>query len=76
MKILKEVVYYQSLDSVLFFSFLYIKYSKNEYVDGIKNYSEYSSNPLFSLPLMAGSYSRFLIIKKAFRLAKRFENAE
>ena len=28
------------------------------------------------LPLLAGAYGGFLIIKKAFRLAKQFENAE
>ena len=45
-------------------------------VDGIKNYSDYSLNPLIVLPLLAGAYGGFLIIKKAFRLAKQFENAE
>ena len=47
-----------------------------KYVDGAKNYSDYSPNPLIFLPLLAGAYGGFLIIKKAFRLAKQFENAE
>ena len=47
-----------------------------EYVDGVKNYSDYSPNPLIVLPLLAGGYGSFLIIKKAFRLAEQFENAE
>jgi len=42
----------------------------------VKNYSNYSPNPLIVLPLLAGAYGGFLIIKKAFRLAKQFENAK
>ena len=61
---------------ITFFSFLFLKYSRNEYVDGVKNYSDYSSNPLIVIPLLAGAYGGFLIIKKGFRLAKQFENAE
>ena len=34
------------------------------------------SNPFKAFPLLAGAYGGFLIIKKAFRLAKQFENAE
>ena len=49
--------------SITFFTFLYLKCSGYEYVDGVKN-------------LIAGAYGGFLIIKKAFRLAKQFENAE
>ena len=56
-------------------SFLYLKCSGYEYVDGVKNYNDYSPNPLIILPILAGSYGIFLIIKKAFRLAKQFENA-
>ena len=52
------------------------KCSGYEYVDGAKNYSDYSPNPFIVLPLLAGAYGGFLIIKKAFRLAKQFENAE
>ena len=62
--------------SITFFTFLYLKCSGYEYVDGVKNYSDYSPNPLIVLPLLAGAYGGFLIIKKAFRLAKQFENAE
>ena len=62
--------------SITFFTFLYLKWSGYEYVDGVKNYSDYSPNPLIVLPLLAGAYGAFLIIKKAFRLAKQFENAE
>ena len=62
--------------SLTFFSFLAIKCSSYEYVEGVKNYTDYSPNPLIVLPLLAGAYGGFRIIKKAFRLAKQFENAE
>ena len=42
----------------------------------MKNYSDYSPNPLLELPSQAGAYGGFIVIKKAFRLAKQFENAE
>ena len=58
------------------FTFLYLKYSGYEYVDGVKNYSDNSPSPLIVLPLLTVAYGGFLIIKKAFRLAKQFENAE
>ena len=60
--------------SITFFSFLYLKCSGYEYVDGIKNYQDYTPNPLIILPLIAGAYGGFRIIKKAFRLAKQFES--
>ena len=62
--------------SITFFSFLYLKCSGYEYAEGVKNYSDYSPNPLIIFPLLAGAYGGFLIIKKAFRLAKQFEIAE
>ena len=62
--------------SITFFSFIFLKCSGYEYVEGVKNYSNYSPNPLIVLPLLAGAYGGFLIIKKAFRLAKQFETAE
>ena len=62
--------------SITFFSFLFLKCSGYEYVDGVKNYSDYSPNPLIIIPLIAGAYGGVLIIKKAFKLAKQFENAE
>ena len=62
--------------SITFFSFLFLKCSGFEYSDGVKIYSKYSPNPLIVLPLLAGAYGGFLIIKKAFRLAKQFENAK
>ena len=58
-----------------FISFLYLKCSGYEYVDGAKNYNDYSLNPFIIIPILAGAYGIFLIIKKAFRLAKQFENA-
>ena len=61
--------------SITFFSFLYLKCSGYEYVEGVKNYNDYSPNPLIILPILAGGYGILLIIKKAFRLAKQFENA-
>ncbi len=62
--------------SITFFSFLSLKCSGYEYVEGVKNYADYTPNPLIILPLLAGAYGGFRIIKKAFRLAKQFENAE
>ena len=61
--------------SIIFFSFLYLKCSGYEYVDGVKDYSNYSPNPLIILPTIAGFYGIYLIIRKAFRLAKQFENS-
>ena len=61
--------------SITFFSFLYLKCSGYEYVEGVKDYNNYSINPLIILPLLAGAYGIFLIIRKAFRLAKQFEKA-
>ncbi len=60
--------------SITFFSFLFLKCSRYEYVEGVKNYN-YSPNPFIIIPILAGAYGIFLIIKKAFRLAKQFENA-
>ena len=61
--------------NITFFSFLYFKCSGYEYVEGVKNYNDYSPNPFIIIPILAGAYGIFLIIKKAFRLAKQFENA-
>ena len=57
-------------------SFGYLKCSGFEYVDGVKNYADYSPNPLLIIPTIVGIYGFVLIIRKAFRLAKIFENAE
>ena len=62
--------------SIKYYSIIFLKCSGYEYFEGVKNYSDYSPNPLIVLPLLAGAYGGFLIIKKAFRLAKQFENAE
>tara|TARA_Y100000589_G_C26627749_1_gene416782 strand:+ start:185 stop:496 length:312 start_codon:yes stop_codon:yes gene_type:complete len=61
--------------TTIFFSFLYFKCSGYEYVEGVKNYNDYSPSPFIIIPILAGAYGIFLIIKKAFRLAKQFENA-
>ena len=61
---------------IIFTSFLFLKCSGVEYVDGVKDYSNYSPNPLIVLPLIAGLYGIYLIIRKSFRLAKQFETAE
>ena len=37
---------------------------------------EYCKAKIIILPLIAGAYGGFLIIKKAFKLAKQFESAE
>jgi len=62
--------------SISFLSFIFLICSGYEYFEGVKNYSDYSPNPLITSTLLAGVYGGFLIIKKAFRLAKQFENAE
>ena len=62
--------------SLTFFSFLFLKCSGYEYIDGVKNYQDYSPNPLIIIPLIAGAFGGYRIIKKAFRLAKQFESAE
>ena len=62
--------------SIIFFSLCFLKCSGYEYVDGVKNYSDYSPNPLIILPLLAGAYGGFLIIRKALNLAKQFEKVE
>ena len=61
---------------IIFMSLFYLKCSGIEYVDGVKDYSNYSPNPFIILPLIAGLYGAYLIIRKAFKLAKQFENAE
>ena len=61
---------------IVFTSFLFLKCSGIEYVDGVKDYSNYSPNPLIVLPLIAGLYGIYLILRKGFRLAKQFENSE
>ena len=61
--------------TITFFSFLYLKCSGYEDVEGLKNLNNFSPNPLIILPLLAGTYGIVLIIKKAFRLARQFENA-
>ena len=60
--------------AIIFFGFLYLKCSGYEYIDGVKNSQEYSPNPLIILPLIAGAFGGFRIIKKFFRLAKQFES--
>ena len=62
--------------SIIFFSFIFLKCTGYEYIEGVKNYSDCSPNPLIVFPLFAGAYGGFLIIKKIFSLAKQFENAE
>ena len=77
MKEIKKVFFYQSLVGLSHFlalSFLNVRVMNM--LRGVKNYSDYSPNPFIILPLLAGAYGGFLIIKKAFRLAKQFENAE
>ena len=61
---------------IIFTSLLYLKCSGVEYVDKVKDYSNCSLNPLIILPLIAGLYGIYLIIRKGFRLAKQFENSE
>tara|TARA_Y100001970_G_scaffold294233_1_gene448879 strand:+ start:2557 stop:2874 length:318 start_codon:yes stop_codon:yes gene_type:complete len=61
---------------IIFTSFLFLKCSGYEYVDGIKNYSNYNASPYLIIPFIAGLYGIYLIIRKLFRLSKQFENAE
>ena len=62
--------------SITFFSLLYLKCSGYEYVDGIKDYGNNSTNPFIIFPLIAGLIGIFLVIRKAFRLARQFEKAD
>ena len=62
--------------SITFFSLLYLKCSGYEYVDGIKDYGNYSTNPFIIFPLIAVVIGIFLVIRKAFRLARQFEKAD
>ncbi len=61
---------------IIFTSLFYLKCSGIAYVDGVKDYSNYSPNPLLVLPLVAGAFGGYLIIRKLFRLAKQFESAK
>ena len=45
--------------SITFLSFIFLKCLGYEYVDGVKNYSDYSPNPSIVLPLLAGAYGGF-----------------
>ena len=62
--------------AIVFNSFFFLKCSGIEYVDGVKDYSNYSPSPLLVLPLIAGVYGGYLIIRKAFGLIRQFENAQ
>ncbi len=62
--------------AIIFTSFFYLKCSGIEYVDGVKDYSNYNPDPLIVIPSIAGLYGVYLIIRKAFKLAKQFETAE
>tara|TARA_Y100001968_G_scaffold333907_1_gene400891 strand:+ start:15126 stop:15443 length:318 start_codon:yes stop_codon:yes gene_type:complete len=61
---------------IVFTSFLFLKCSGFEYVDGVKDYSTYSPNPLIAIPTIVGIYGLYLVLRKGFRLAKQFENAD
>ena len=39
--------------SITFFSFIFLKCSDYKYVEGVKNYSDYSPNPLIVISLLA-----------------------
>ncbi|WP_320663507.1 hypothetical protein [Prochlorococcus sp. MIT 1223] len=62
--------------SIIFISFFSLQCSGVEYVDGVKDYANYSPNPYIIIPLIAGVYGGYLIIRKALKLAKQFENSE
>ena len=61
---------------IIFASFLFLSCPGVESVNGVKDYSNYSPNSWIIIPLLAGLYGIYLIIRKGFRLAKQFENAE
>ena len=61
--------------NIIVASFLYFKCSGINAND-VKDFTNFSTpNPLIVLPLIAGLYGIYLILRKAFRLAKQFENA-
>ena len=47
-----------------------------DYSQGVKNYSEFSLNPLIIFPCGFGIYGATLVIRKAFKLLRNFESAE
>ena len=62
--------------NTIFFSFLYLKFSSYVYVDGIKDYENYSTNTFIIEPFIADGYGIYLILRKSFRIAKQFEKAD
>ena len=60
---------------LIFTSIGYLKCEGVEYIDGVKNYADYSPNPLLIIPMAAALYGIVLIIRKTLKLAKQFENA-
>ncbi len=61
---------------IIFTSFLFLKCSGIEYVDGVKDYSSYSPNPFIVLPFIADLYRIYSIIPKGFRISRQFDYAE
>ena len=62
---------------IIFSSLIYLSPCKGyEYAEDIKTYSEVSIDPIIILPLGIGVYGLILVIRKAFRLLRTFENAE
>ncbi len=47
-----------------------------DYVEGSKNISDFSTNPLIIAPLALGAYGGILVLRKGFRLLRQFETAE
>ena len=63
--------------SIIFFSLMLLSPCHGyDYVDGAKNYSDMTINPLIIVPVGLGIYGGFLILRKAFRLLRAFEMAE
>ena len=60
----------------VFGSIMLLSPCPSQFQNGVDIAKTSSPNPLIILPLIAGLYGIYLIIRKAFRLAKQFENAE
>ncbi len=63
--------------SIIFFSLLLFSpcHGSNN-LEGLKSYSDLALNPLIVLPISFGIYGGILVIRKAFRLLRSFENSD
>jgi len=56
------------------FIFIYFKCSGYEYIDGVKNYSDYSPNPLIIIPILSAIFGISRVIIKILNLLRIYES--